>query len=60
QHDDPYRYVEVRGGLIETIRGPQARAHIDTCAQRYLGRDYDEARIRSERVLLRVRPRASG
>jgi PPOX class probable F420-dependent enzyme len=56
QHDDPYRYVEVRGEVVETIRGPRARAHIDACAQRYFGRDYDEAQIRSERVILRVRP----
>lgn len=56
QHDDPYRYVEVRGEVVETVRGTQARAHIDACAQRYFGRDYDPAQIESERVLLKVRP----
>lgn len=52
---DPYRYVEVRGRVTGTIRGPEARAHIDACAQRYLGRDYPNE-VRSERVILQVTP----
>lgn len=54
--DDPYRYVEVRGRVTETIQGPQARAHIDACAQRYFGRDYPAEQIASERVILRITP----
>ena len=49
-------YVEVRGTVVETIRGPEARAHIDALAQKYFGRDYDPANIQSERVILRIRP----
>jgi PPOX class probable F420-dependent enzyme len=55
QRDDPYDYVEVRGEVIETIRGERARAHIDQLAWRYFGRPYDETIITSERVILRIR-----
>jgi len=54
--DDPYTYAEVRGRVVETVRGPEARAHIDALAQKYLGRDYDPANIQSERVILRIAP----
>jgi PPOX class probable F420-dependent enzyme len=54
--DDPYTYAEVRGRVVETVRGPEARAHIDALAQKYLGRDYDPAKIQSERVILRITP----
>ena len=53
--DDEYRYVEVRGRVVETVRGPEARDHIDACSRRYLGKDYP-TRIRSERVILRIAP----
>lgn len=54
--DDPYTYAEVRGTVAETVRGPAARAHIDRLSQKYRGRDYDEAKITSERVVLRIAP----
>ena len=54
--DDPYTYVEVRGRVVETVRGPEARAHIDALSQKYFGRDYDPAIITSERVILRIAP----
>jgi PPOX class probable F420-dependent enzyme len=54
--DDPYTYAEVRGTVVETVRGPEARAHIDKLSQKYRGRDYDSARITSERVILRIAP----
>ncbi len=56
QLDDPYRYAEVRGRVTSIIRGPQARAHIDACSQRYRGKPYDPDRIRSERAILRITP----
>jgi PPOX class probable F420-dependent enzyme len=56
QHDNPYRYVEIRGRVVEVVRGQQARDHIDACAQRYFGRDYDPAQITSERAILRIAP----
>ncbi len=54
--EDPYRYLEVRGRVTDVIRGPQARAHIDACAQRYIGRDYPADNIESERAILRITP----
>ena len=59
---NPYRYAEVRGRVIGEVRGDEARRHIDTLSQRYLGHDY-AAPIQSERVVLRIDPlrqRASG
>ena len=56
QADNPYRYVEVRGEVVDTVYGPEARQHIDDCAQLYFGRPYDPTIIKSERVMLRIRP----
>lgn len=53
---DPYRYVEVRGRVVGTIRGPEARAHIDRLSEKYLGRTYGNP-IQSERIILVVEPR---
>jgi PPOX class probable F420-dependent enzyme len=58
EHDNPYRYVEVRGQVVEIIRGQRARDHIDECAQLYFGRPYDPTIITSERVMLRIKPLA--
>ncbi len=56
ERDDPYSYVEVRGRVVETVRGPEAREHIDALSRKYRGRDYDPAIIKSERVILRIAP----
>ncbi len=56
QHDDPYTYAEVRGQVVETVRGPEARAHIDRLSRKYRGKDYDGSAITSERVILRIAP----
>jgi PPOX class probable F420-dependent enzyme len=52
---DPYFYVEVRGEVVETVLGPEARAHIDQLAQKYTGGDY-AGTVHSERVILKVTP----
>jgi PPOX class probable F420-dependent enzyme len=54
-NEDPYRFVEVRGEVVEKVRGPEARKHIDELSQKYHGRPY-QTRIRSERVVLRIAP----
>jgi len=56
QRDDPYTYAEVRGRVVETVRGVEARAHIDALSQKYRGQDYDGSIIQSERVILRIAP----
>ena len=53
---NPYHYAEVRGHVVEMVRGPEARAHIDALSQKYLGKDYDPTAIASERVILRIAP----
>jgi PPOX class probable F420-dependent enzyme len=53
---DPYHYAEVRGRVVETVRGQVARDHIDALARKYRGKDYDSADITSERVVLRIAP----
>lgn len=52
---NPYRYVEVRGTVVDTVGGDEARAHIDQLSQRYTGQDY-APQIQSERVILRIAP----
>ena len=56
QRDDPYTYAEVRGEVVETVRGPEARAHIDRLSRKYRGKAYDDDAITSERVILRIAP----
>lgn len=54
--ENPYHYIEVRGRVVEEIRGPEARAHIDACSQRYNGQPYPAEAIGTERVILRIEP----
>lgn len=51
--DNPYRYVEARGRVVETVTGDEARSNIDELAQKYTGADYANP-IGSERVVLRI------
>ena len=54
-HQDPYRYAEVRGQVEGTIGGEEARLHIDMLSEKYMGHVYQN-RIESERVILKIRP----
>lgn len=38
--DNPWDFAEIRGRVADTIRGQQARNHIDELSRRYLGTDY--------------------
>ena len=53
--EDPYRFVEVRGRVVEKVRGSEAREHIDELSHKYRGGPY-KTRIKSERVVLRISP----
>ena len=55
--ENPYRFAEVRGVVVETIRGAEARSHIDALSEKYFGRPYDPDSIQSERVILKIAPR---
>ena len=57
ERNDPYTYAEVRGRVVETVTGEEAQAaHRPRSRRKYRGRDYDSARITSERVILRIAP----
>jgi PPOX class probable F420-dependent enzyme len=54
--ENPYRYAEVRGEVVEKVRGQAAREHIDELSQKYHGEDYPPESIESERVMLWIVP----
>jgi PPOX class probable F420-dependent enzyme len=53
--ENPYQFVEARGRVVETVRGQEARDHIDALSRRYTGGDY-AGTITSERVIVRIAP----
>jgi PPOX class probable F420-dependent enzyme len=53
--DDPYRYAEVRGEVVDIVAGPEARAHIDQLSMKYNGHEYRN-QIVSERLLVKIKP----
>ncbi len=57
KRDDPYTYAEVRGRVVETVRGRRgARTHRRTLTEVPGTGTTTRQRITSERVLLRVAP----
>jgi len=54
--ENPYHYAEVRGRVVEVVRGEVARAHIDALSNKYFGKDYDPAMITTERVIFKIEP----
>jgi PPOX class probable F420-dependent enzyme len=52
---NPFHYVEVRGHVVEEVRGEEARAQLDRMSEKYTGRPYSNP-IGSDRVLLKVAP----
>ncbi|MDQ3757829.1 MAG: PPOX class F420-dependent oxidoreductase [Actinomycetota bacterium] len=54
--ENPYHYAEVRGRVVDVVRGDDARTHIDTLSQKYMGAPYDPNAIQTERVILRIAP----
>jgi PPOX class probable F420-dependent enzyme len=52
---NPYHYAEVRGRVVETVTGPEARAHIDELSKKYTGNEY-QPQIQSERVIVKIAP----
>lgn len=53
--DNPYSFAEVRGRVVETIRGDAALASINELANKYTNADYSPE-IQSERVILKIAP----
>lgn len=57
--DNPYHYAEVRGRVVDEVRGPEARANIDELSVKYGGAPYDPGAITTERVILKIEPTRS-
>lgn len=53
---NPWSWAEIRGKVVETITGPEARDHIDKLAKKYMGVDDYPNPIQSERVLVKIAP----
>jgi PPOX class probable F420-dependent enzyme len=52
---NPFRYAEIRGRVVGTVTGTEAREHIDKVSHKYTGRPYANP-IGSERVILEIEP----
>ena len=50
-----WEWAEVRGRVVETVTGPEAREHIDKLALKYTGAPYANP-IQTERVILKLQP----
>lgn len=53
--DDPYKFAEVRGTVVEAVGGERARQHIDELSRRYTGHDYTNP-TPNGRVIFVIRP----
>lgn len=52
---NPYRYSEIRGKVVGTVTGAEAREHIDRVSRKYTGGDYSMP-IGTERVMVQIEP----
>jgi PPOX class probable F420-dependent enzyme len=53
---DAWDWAEVRGHVVDTTTGDEARAHIDKLSNRYVGTDYQRPVGPEGRVILRIAP----
>ncbi len=51
---DPWDWSEVRGRVVETIDGSEARDHIDKLSRKYVGTDYRNPIGPQGRVILKI------
>ncbi|MDE0138913.1 MAG: TIGR03618 family F420-dependent PPOX class oxidoreductase [bacterium] len=53
---NPFHFAEVRGVVVDTVTGADARSHIDALAHKYLGVDEYPNPITSERAIVKIAP----
>ena len=53
---NPFDFVEVRGRVVDTVGGEEARRHIDQLSQRYTGGPYRMPIGEQGRVILKITP----
>lgn len=51
---NPWDWAEVRGRVVETVNGDQARAHIDELSRKYVGTEYRNPIGPQGRVILKI------
>jgi PPOX class probable F420-dependent enzyme len=54
--ENGYDWAEVRGHVVETVDGDEARKHIDELARKYTGEDYAAPVGPQGRIILKVAP----
>ncbi len=54
--DDPYDWAEIRGHVVETVTGDEARRHIDKLSRKYTGQDYAPPIGPQGRVIFKIAP----
>jgi PPOX class probable F420-dependent enzyme len=52
--DDPWGWAEVRGHVVETVSGEQARQHIDELSRKYVGSEYRNPIGPQGRIILKI------
>jgi PPOX class probable F420-dependent enzyme len=52
--DNPYDWAEIRGHVVETVGGEQARRHIDELSQKYNGTEYRNPIGPQGRMILKI------
>jgi general stress protein 26 len=52
--DNAYDWAEVRGHVVETVGGDEARRHIDELSQKYNGTEYRNPIGPQGRVILKI------
>ena len=55
KHDNPFKFVEIRGKVIGEITGQDARENIDKLSQKYWEKPYPFP-IQTERIVLVIKP----
>lgn len=54
--EDPWDWAEVRGRVVATTDGQQARDHVDELSRKYVGTDYANPIGPEGRIILTIRP----
>jgi PPOX class probable F420-dependent enzyme len=54
--DDPWDWAEVRGRVVDTVTGEEARRHIDELSRTYVGSDYRNPIGPQGRIILKIAP----
>ena len=55
KHDNPFKFVEIRGEVIGEITGKEARDNIDKLSNKYWDKPYPFP-IQTERIVLLIKP----